>query len=117
MTGILSLPTVASKPLPHTHLVVLPGAAREPEGDVVMCDVAREAGDELINGLRALGIDSCGAITAENIDLSLSDRADQAERDAPGEAADAALGSNWRRRRTRSRRSPSPTSPSSRWPR
>ncbi|CAL9563135.1 DUF389 domain-containing protein [Streptomyces sp. enrichment culture] len=74
-----------------THLVVLPGAARDPEGDVVMCDVAREAGDELINGLRRLGLDSCGAITAENIDLSLSERADQAERDAPGEAADAVL--------------------------
>ncbi|MEU9520501.1 DUF389 domain-containing protein [Streptomyces sp. NPDC048224] len=74
-----------------THLVVLPGAAREPEGDVVMCDVAREAGDELINRLRALSIDSCGAITAENIDLSLSEHADKAERDAPGEGADAVL--------------------------
>ncbi|CAM5705656.1 hypothetical protein STENM223S_09063 [Streptomyces tendae] len=74
-----------------THLVVLPGAAREPEGDVVMCDVAREAADELINRLRALGLDSCGAITVENIDLSLSERADQAERDAPGEPADAVL--------------------------
>ncbi|MEU9640615.1 DUF389 domain-containing protein [Streptomyces sp. NPDC048188] len=74
-----------------THLVVLPGAAREPEGDVVMCDVAREAGDELINRLRALGLDSSGAITAENIDLSLSEHADKAERDAPGEGADAVL--------------------------
>ncbi|MFJ8540952.1 DUF389 domain-containing protein [Streptomyces sp. NPDC093586] len=74
-----------------THLVVLPGAARDPKGDVVTCDVAREAGDELINRLRALGIDDCGAITAENIDLSLSKRADQAERDAPGEPADAVL--------------------------
>ncbi|MER7773704.1 DUF389 domain-containing protein [Streptomyces sp. NPDC096191] len=74
-----------------THLVVLPGVAREPEGDVVMCDVAREAGDELISGLRSLGIDSCGAITAENIDLSLSGRADKAEKDAPGEPADAVL--------------------------
>ncbi|WP_416476647.1 DUF389 domain-containing protein [Streptomyces sp. LKA04] len=74
-----------------THLVVLPGAAREPEGDVVMCDVAREAGDELIGALRKLGIDSCGAITAENIDLSLSERADKAEKDAPGEPADAVL--------------------------
>ncbi|MEU7207566.1 MULTISPECIES: DUF389 domain-containing protein [unclassified Streptomyces] len=74
-----------------THLVVLPGAAREPEGDVVMCDVAREAGDELISRLRALDLESCGAITAENIDLSLSERADRAERDAPGEAADAVL--------------------------
>ncbi|MFE9704839.1 DUF389 domain-containing protein [Streptomyces sp. NPDC005930] len=74
-----------------THLVVLPGAAREPEGDVVMCDVAREAADQLINRLRALGLDSCGAITVENIDLSLSERADKAERDAPGEPADAVL--------------------------
>ncbi|MBQ1094799.1 DUF389 domain-containing protein [Streptomyces sp. b94] len=74
-----------------THLVVLPGAAREPEGDVVMCDVAREAGDELISRLRGLDIDSCGAITAENIDLSLSAHADRAERDAPGEPADAVL--------------------------
>lgn len=74
-----------------THLVVLPGVARDPEGDVVMCDVAREAGDELIGRLRALGIDSSGAITAENIDLSLSERAAQAEKDAPGEPADAVL--------------------------
>ncbi|GGZ37207.1 DUF389 domain-containing protein [Streptomyces rochei] len=74
-----------------THLVVLPGCARDPEGDVVMCDVAREAGDELINRLRALGIDSSGAITAENIDLSLSEHAARAEKDAPGEPADAVL--------------------------
>ncbi|MFD5447683.1 DUF389 domain-containing protein [Streptomyces sp. NPDC127100] len=74
-----------------THLVVLPGAARVPEGDVVLCDVAREAGDELVGGLRALGVDDLGAITAENIDLLLSRHADEAERDAPGEPADAVL--------------------------
>ncbi|MEB8341553.1 DUF389 domain-containing protein [Streptomyces endophyticus] len=74
-----------------THLVVLPGAARNPSGDVVMCDVAREAGDELIGGLRELGIDRSGSISVENIDLSLSLRADKAEEDAPGEGADAVL--------------------------
>ncbi|MEU1533803.1 DUF389 domain-containing protein [Streptomyces fagopyri] len=74
-----------------THLVVLPGAARDPAGDVVMCDVAREAGDELIGGLRSLGIDSTGSIAVEDIDLSLSKRADRAEADAPGEGADAVL--------------------------
>ncbi|UFQ17492.1 MULTISPECIES: DUF389 domain-containing protein [Streptomyces] len=74
-----------------THLAVVPGAARNPTGDVIMCDVAREAGDELIGGLRALDLDKCGSIAVENIDLSLSDRADQAEHDAPGEAADAVL--------------------------
>ncbi|MFB6843695.1 DUF389 domain-containing protein [Streptomyces sp. NPDC056373] len=74
-----------------THLVVMPGVSRDPAGDVVMCDVAREAGDELLNGLRELGIDTTGSIAVESIDLSLSERADKAEADAPGEGADAVL--------------------------
>jgi uncharacterized hydrophobic protein (TIGR00271 family) len=74
-----------------THLVVMPGAARSPAGDVVMCDVAREAGDELIGELRKLDLDKTGSIAVENIDLSLSERADKAEDDAPGEGVDAVL--------------------------
>ncbi|WP_053846767.1 DUF389 domain-containing protein [Streptomyces sp. NRRL B-24085] len=74
-----------------THLVVLPGAARNPEGDVVLCDVAREAGDELLSELQELGLDASGSIAVENIDLSLSKRADKAEAEAPGEGADAVL--------------------------
>ncbi|MFC8430308.1 DUF389 domain-containing protein [Streptomyces sp. NPDC057253] len=74
-----------------THLVVMPGAARNPAGDVVMCDVAREAGDELIGALRKLDLDKTGSIAVENIDLSLSKRADKAEDEAPGEGADAVL--------------------------
>ncbi|MET9675250.1 DUF389 domain-containing protein [Streptomyces sp. NPDC006482] len=74
-----------------THLVVLPGAARNPAGDVVMCDVAREAGHELLNGLRGLKIDQDGSIAVEDIDLSLSKRADAAEKEAPGEPADAVI--------------------------
>ncbi|MEU6141334.1 DUF389 domain-containing protein [Streptomyces sp. NPDC047081] len=73
------------------HLVVLPGAARNPAGDVVTCDVAREAGDELIGALRELELDRTGSIAVENIDLSLSKRADKAEAEAPGEGADAVL--------------------------
>ncbi|WP_328670916.1 DUF389 domain-containing protein [Streptomyces sp. NBC_00328] len=73
------------------HLVVLPGAARNPAGDVVMCDVAREAGDELIGELREAGLDRTGSIAVENIDLSLSQRADEAEDEAPGEGVDAVL--------------------------
>ena len=60
-------------------------------GDVVMCDVAREAGDELLTGLKKLGIEQTGSIAVENIDLSLSRRAEAAEEEAPGEAADAVL--------------------------
>ncbi|MER5379829.1 DUF389 domain-containing protein [Streptomyces sp. NPDC002688] len=74
-----------------THLVVIPGAARNPAGDVVMCDVAREAGDELIGALRESGLDRTGSIAVETIELSLSKRADEAEEEAPGEGADAVL--------------------------
>jgi uncharacterized hydrophobic protein (TIGR00271 family) len=74
-----------------THLVVLTGVARDPVGDVVMCDVAREAGDELIGALRESGLDRTGSIAVDDIALSLSDRADRAEEDAPGEGADAVL--------------------------
>ncbi|MGI5481207.1 DUF389 domain-containing protein [Streptomyces lavendofoliae] len=74
-----------------THLVVVPGAARDPAGDLVLCDVAREAGDGLISGLCALGLDRSGSIAVEDIGLSLSERAEKAEEDAPGEGADAVL--------------------------
>ena len=73
------------------HLIVLPGAARDPAGDVVLCDVAREAGDGLLGELRALGLDEHGSIAVDDISLSLSKRADRAEEDAPGEGADAVL--------------------------
>ncbi|MFD7506243.1 DUF389 domain-containing protein [Streptomyces sp. NPDC059850] len=73
------------------HLIVLPGAARDPAGDVVLCDVAREAGDGLLGELRALGLDEAGSIAVDDIGLSLSTRADRAEKDAPGEGADAVL--------------------------
>lgn len=81
--------------LEHTvgtaHLAVLAGVARSPVGDVVLCDVARESGDELIGALRGLGIDKTGSIAVEDIQLTLSAQADEAEREAPGEGADAVL--------------------------
>ena len=73
------------------HLVVLTGAARDPQGDVVLCDVAREAGDRLLSELRALGLDRTGSIAVDHIDLSLSRRAEHAEDAAPGEGVDAVL--------------------------
>lgn len=86
-----SVVRLIEKTVGATHLVVMQGAARNPSGDVVMCDVAREAGDELLGELRELEIDKCGSIAIENIDLSLSERADKARDDAPGEGADAVL--------------------------
>ncbi|CAL9449713.1 hypothetical protein SUDANB6_02410 [Streptomyces sp. enrichment culture] len=74
-----------------THLVVLPGAARDPSGDLVLCDAAREAGDGLIGELRSLGLDRTGSIAVDDVGLSLSRRAEKAEEEAPGEPADAVL--------------------------
>ncbi|MDC7338397.1 DUF389 domain-containing protein [Streptomyces lydicus] len=74
-----------------THLAVLSGAAREPRGDVVLCDVAREAADGLLTRLRAMGLDRTGSIAIEHIDLSLSLRAQRAADEAPGEGVDAVL--------------------------
>ncbi|GAA2503134.1 DUF389 domain-containing protein [Streptomyces gobitricini] len=73
------------------HLAVIPGAARDPAGDLVLCDVAREAGDGLISELCALGLDRSGSIALQDIGLSLSERAERAEEAAPGEGADAVL--------------------------
>ncbi|MEV0260841.1 DUF389 domain-containing protein [Streptomyces sp. NPDC050617] len=73
------------------HLAVLAGAARSPEGDVVLCDIAREAADGLLQELRSIGIPECGSIAVEEIELTLSRRADRAEREAPGEGADAVV--------------------------
>ncbi|MFI0807399.1 DUF389 domain-containing protein [Streptomyces echinatus] len=83
--------SLIEKTVGTTHLVVLPRAARAPAGDLVLCDVAREAGDELITGLRHLGLDDTGSIAVDTIDLSLSRRAERAEAEAPGEGADAVL--------------------------
>ena len=73
------------------HLVVLPKAARDPAGDVVTCEVARESAEELIDGLRELGIDRSGCIAVGDIVLLLSEQADRAEQEAPGESAGAVL--------------------------
>ncbi|MBB5868072.1 putative hydrophobic protein (TIGR00271 family) [Allocatelliglobosispora scoriae] len=74
-----------------THVVVLPAAARQPPGDLVLCDVAREGANEVLDELRALGVDSRGAVTAEDMDLVLSASAKRAARAAPGLGADAVV--------------------------
>ncbi|MBO2452248.1 DUF389 domain-containing protein [Actinomadura barringtoniae] len=81
-----------------TNVVVIPGAAREPEGDVVMSDVAREAANEVIEALQDLRVDQDGAISFEQLDLSLSASADRAEEAAPGYGDDAVVWEELERR-------------------
>lgn len=73
------------------HLVVHSGAAVTPAGDLVEADIAREAADEVIDALCELELDRAGGITLEALDTALSDAADKAEREAPGEGADAVV--------------------------
>ncbi len=73
------------------HVVLLPGAAVLPAGDVVEADIAREATDEVVATLCELGVDHSGGITLEQIDTVLSDAADAAEERAPGDGADAVV--------------------------
>ena len=73
------------------HLVVLPGAAVRPPGDVIEADLARECVDEVLAGLTALSLDHDGAITLQSLDTVLSDAAETAEEAAPGEGVDAVV--------------------------
>jgi uncharacterized hydrophobic protein (TIGR00271 family) len=74
-----------------THIVVMPGAAREPAGDLVMCDVVREGASSIIESLRDLGIERDGSIMLEKVDTALSASADRAEKRVPGLGVDAVV--------------------------
>jgi hypothetical protein len=74
-----------------THLWVSRDSARKPVGDVISGDVAREAAAGVIDQLRGLGLARDGAIVIERLDIILSADAERAERDAPGQGADALI--------------------------
>ena len=73
------------------NIVHLPGAVRDPEGDLVQVDVAREDASAVIERLRRLGIDEDGSIATIEIDAAISRRAEAAERAAAGSPADAVV--------------------------
>ena len=66
-----------------------PRASRD--GDVILCDVAREDASVVIDDLKELGVPRDGSISIEEIDSQLSAAADRAERAAPGIAGDAVV--------------------------
>ncbi|MEW9546767.1 DUF389 domain-containing protein [Nonomuraea sp. NPDC050783] len=72
-----------------TNIVVLAGAGRVPEGDVILCDAARESANEVISRLDWLKEE--GSIAAEQVDLSLSKVAVEAVEEAPGDPDDAVV--------------------------
>lgn len=72
-------------------MVHLHGAARKPDGDLILCDVAREDASVIIRDLCDLGIDRDGSIAIEEIDTALSDAARRAEKAAAGLPSDAVV--------------------------
>lgn len=74
-----------------TNLVFLAGAARQPKGDVVLCDIAREEASVIIDDLKELGIARDGSIALEQVDSQISEAADRAERAARGMPSDAVV--------------------------
>jgi uncharacterized hydrophobic protein (TIGR00271 family) len=74
-----------------TNLVFLAGAARQPKGDVVLCDIAREDASVLIDDLKEMGVGRDGSIALEQIDSQISDAADRAERAAYGKPSNAVV--------------------------
>ncbi|WKG06116.1 DUF389 domain-containing protein [Mycolicibacterium sp. HK-90] len=73
------------------HVVLLAGAAVDPEGDQITADVAREAVNNVVERLKSLDVHHFGAITLEPLDTVLSSAAHHAEDAAEGDAADAVI--------------------------
>ena len=73
------------------HVVHLRGVATKPDGDLVLCEVARESASALLEQLTALGIVEEGAVSVDHVDTSLSAAARRAEEAAAGAPADAVV--------------------------
>jgi len=73
------------------NLIHLEGAAQKPEGDVILCDVAREDASVIVSDLKEFGIEREGSIAMEMVDSLISDQADAAEKAAAGAPSDAVV--------------------------
>ena len=71
------------------HIIRDVGSATQPDGDVILCDVAREAANGVVERLQDHGVHRSGAIVIEAIEVAVSDTAAAAEAASPGEAGDA----------------------------
>jgi uncharacterized hydrophobic protein (TIGR00271 family) len=73
------------------NIVHLHGVAQKPEGDAILCDVAREEASVLLGDLKELEIPRVGSIAIEHVDTAISDAAVAAEKAAPGLPSDAVV--------------------------
>ncbi|HVE94005.1 MAG TPA: DUF389 domain-containing protein [Acidimicrobiales bacterium] len=73
------------------HVVELQATRTTPAGTLVLCDVAREAANEVVEWLQRQDIHHDGAITVESLEAVVSDAAERASAEAPGHGADALI--------------------------
>ncbi len=73
------------------NLIFLSGAAERPQGDVILCDVAREDASVVVSDLKELNIDVEGSIAMEDVDSLISKAAERAEKAAAGMPSDAVV--------------------------
>jgi len=73
------------------NVVRLRGAAERPDGDLILCDVAREDASVLVEQLRELGLERDGSIGIDPVASLISDAARRAEKVAVGSPADAVV--------------------------
>lgn len=72
-------------------LAVVRGAAVRPPGDLVLADIAREAANDVIERLRAMGLHLAGTIEIQPVSTWLSSAGFDAELKAPGSSADTVV--------------------------
>lgn len=74
-----------------SSLAVLTDASVRPPGDVILADVAREAANDVIDRVRATGVQAEGAIQVEPVRTWISREGLDAEIRTPGSSADAVV--------------------------
>ncbi len=65
--------------------------AQSSDGAVVTADLARECADDILRQLHGSGALGAGMVTLDPVDTAVGPLAEKAERDAPGEGADALI--------------------------
>lgn len=73
------------------NVVRLHAAAEQPDGDLILCDVATYDASLVVADLRALGLEHDGSIVLEPVSSLVSDAARRAEEAAVGSPADAVV--------------------------
>jgi uncharacterized hydrophobic protein (TIGR00271 family) len=73
------------------HVAHVQAVNATPTGQVLLCDVVREAANDVIEWLQRQGVHRRGAVTVEALEAVISDAGARAEAAAPGQAADALI--------------------------